>query len=272
MQLVDQATSSVLDSQSGARRGRVTTSWVTPSNGNLAVSFASNASGLTSYQGAVVEGYEYQRYQTGAQAFWIPLGFPGQYYDAETDLFENWNRYYESGVGRCLQPEPVVSEWPVNLPSYSYALDNPLIYQDETGFGSRRFLARRMRKEIVKIFELVPNVRRKFLWHETVEEVEAYSRAVGDVPDMLTGNNMAKALSKDVAECGGGGVEFHRDPRGNHCHARSNRGHGHVWVGCGIKMWVPIIVLMPFSEREWRDFLDPADWLLPVGFEPGEAY
>ncbi|RYD78895.1 MAG: RHS repeat-associated core domain-containing protein, partial [Verrucomicrobiaceae bacterium] len=134
VRLVDPDTSSVLDSQSGERRGRVTTPWVTPSNGNLSVSFASNASGLTSYQGAVVEGYEYQRYQTGAQAFWIPLSFPGQYHDAETDLFENWNRYYDPSAGRYLQPEPMLSSYPVPLAGYVYASSNPMFYYDPSGW------------------------------------------------------------------------------------------------------------------------------------------
>jgi len=41
------------------------------------------------------------------------LRFPGQYADAETDFFENWNRYYDSSVGRYLQPDPKLSakEW-----------------------------------------------------------------------------------------------------------------------------------------------------------------
>ncbi|NNC07306.1 RHS repeat-associated core domain-containing protein [Corallococcus exiguus] len=142
VRLVDPDTSGVLDSQSGARRGRVTTPWVVPSNGNLSVSFTSNASGLTSYQGIAVEGYEYQRYQMGAQSFWIPLGFPGQYHDAETDLFENWNRYYDPSIGRYLQPEPALQS-PGYLASmgaqgydvlaYSYSLNNPMIYTDPNG-------------------------------------------------------------------------------------------------------------------------------------------
>ncbi|RKH98181.1 RHS repeat-associated core domain-containing protein [Corallococcus sp. AB038B] len=140
--LVDSTTSGVLDSQSGARRGRVTTSWVTPSNGSVAVSFASNASGLTSYQGVSVEGYEYQRYQTGAQAFWISLGFPGQYRDAETDLVENWNRYYDPDAGRYLQLEPMQYESAYLygmarsgfvVPAYTYALGNPIGFFDPNG-------------------------------------------------------------------------------------------------------------------------------------------
>ncbi|RKG91447.1 RHS repeat-associated core domain-containing protein [Corallococcus terminator] len=142
VRLVDPDTSSVLDSQSGERRGRVTTPWVVPSNGNVSPLFVSDSGGLTGFQGVAVEGYDYQRYQTGAQAFWIPLRFPGQYHDAETDLFENWNRYYDPGVGRYLQPEPmlqhprtslVAAQWGYFFSTYSYALNNPVGLTDSTG-------------------------------------------------------------------------------------------------------------------------------------------
>jgi RHS repeat-associated protein len=80
-----------------------------------------------------VEAFEYQRYQTGAQPFWTSMRFPGQYYDAETDLFENWNRYYDPGVGRYLQPEPVLAVGPNSLPAYAYAANNPMRFTDRTG-------------------------------------------------------------------------------------------------------------------------------------------
>ncbi|WP_232537425.1 RHS repeat-associated core domain-containing protein [Cystobacter fuscus] len=86
-------------------------------------------------QGVVLDGYEYQRYQTGAQPFWTPLRFPGQYHDVETDLFENWNRYYDPSIGRYLQPEPmaVVDSLMVRSPTYGYAKSNPINWTDPTG-------------------------------------------------------------------------------------------------------------------------------------------
>jgi RHS repeat-associated protein len=53
----------------------------------------------------VMEGYEYRRVQTGASALWTPLRFPGQYFDSESDLFENCNRYYVAQIGRYLEPD-----------------------------------------------------------------------------------------------------------------------------------------------------------------------
>ena len=88
-------------------------------------------------------GYEYQRFQTGAQPFWTPLGFPGQYHDAETDLFQNWNRFYDGSTGKYLQADPLANnptailEWMraanLQLPAYAYAQNNPLGFTDETG-------------------------------------------------------------------------------------------------------------------------------------------
>ncbi|MCP3140689.1 RHS repeat-associated core domain-containing protein [Pyxidicoccus xibeiensis] len=135
IRLVDASSGTTLDQQSGARRGRVTTPWVTPSASNVSVRFSSGPAGGPAYQGAVVDGYEYQRYQSGAQPFWTPLRFPGQYHDAETDLFENWNRYYDPSIGRYLQPEPRISSGPTVLPVYAYAMSNPVWLVDVNGLA-----------------------------------------------------------------------------------------------------------------------------------------
>jgi len=147
----------------GYHRGQVWTNWVTPSAGHLKVSFVSGPqqccpNGLGGvdctcpqtpnfpYTGIVTEAYQYRRYQTDAQPFWTPLGFPGQYFDSETDLFENWNRYYDFSAGRYLEPEPILehSAMPTrfakaghSLPTYGYALDNPIRNTDPDG----RFVA-----------------------------------------------------------------------------------------------------------------------------------
>ncbi len=58
----------------------------------------------------VGEAFEYRRYQSGvANPFFPNLRFPGQYHDVESDLFENWNRYYDAFSGRYIQPEPLLN-------------------------------------------------------------------------------------------------------------------------------------------------------------------
>jgi len=57
------------------------------------------------------------------------LRFPGQYYDAESGLHQNWHRDYEPRVGRYLEVDP--SDDGPNL--YEYARSNPLVFFDSTG-------------------------------------------------------------------------------------------------------------------------------------------
>jgi RHS repeat-associated protein len=141
--VVDAALGTVLASVSGTDRGRTWSDWVTPSTGRASVRLAwPGGQANTTSQGVVLEGYEYQRYQAGSQPFWTPLRFPGQYRDTETDLFENWNRYYDPSIGRYLQPEPMhqgpnwllgVSRKGFSPPVYSYAGGNPLARIDSDG-------------------------------------------------------------------------------------------------------------------------------------------
>jgi len=60
-----------------------------------------------------------------------PLRFPGQYYDSETGLHYNWNRYYDPKTGRYLTPDPIGLEERINL--FVYVANNPLISADPLG-------------------------------------------------------------------------------------------------------------------------------------------
>jgi RHS repeat-associated protein len=101
----------------------------------------------------------------------VNLRFPGQYYDGETGLHYNWNRYYDPATGRYITSDPMgvaehVQRWsalrvtqnltqvkdqlvglggiaelalagstlpPLELNPYAYVGNNPLSYTDPTG-------------------------------------------------------------------------------------------------------------------------------------------
>jgi RHS repeat-associated protein len=66
----------------------------------------------------------------------------GQYYDPETDLFENWHRYYDANTGRYLEPDPIWKYPEVLVPRlatghfdpvYAYGGNNPISNSDPDG-------------------------------------------------------------------------------------------------------------------------------------------
>lgn len=90
---------------------------------------------------AVLQGFEYDRRNSNAKYF-PPMRFPGQYFDEETDLHENWNRFYDPATGSYTTTEPLLqsptylramAQGGVSVPPYAYAGSNPLRYLDATG-------------------------------------------------------------------------------------------------------------------------------------------
>ena len=65
----------------------------------------------------------------------VNLRFPGQYYDGETSLHYNWNRYYAPATGRYISSDPMGLE--AGLNTYAYAALNPMILLDPLGLEVR---------------------------------------------------------------------------------------------------------------------------------------
>jgi RHS repeat-associated protein len=82
----------------------------------------------------------------------VRLRFAGQYYDAESGLHYNWNRYYDPRTGRYVTSDPIGLEGGLN--TYAYVLNNPAKYYDFSG--------------------LYPDCIRKFIGSKTNQHDDTY--------------------------------------------------------------------------------------------------
>ena len=139
------------------------------------------------------------------------IGFPGQYYDAETGLHYNYFRYYNPQTGRYITPDPIGLEGGINLFSYvdsvgkpfetnlyTYTNNNPINFIDPSG-----------------------------LWSVTIEGYELFGGGIvfGSNP------NGGRFISFRAGVGIGGGVSF--DPKGTSPGWDPCKKHGLLNVGLG---------------------------------------
>lgn len=89
---------------------------------------------VTNAAGAVVwraRNYAFDRIVTTSTSSPLNLGFPGQYYDAESGLWNNGFRDYSASLGRYIESDPIGLAGGHN--TYAYAQGSPLDLIDPTG-------------------------------------------------------------------------------------------------------------------------------------------
>lgn len=120
----------------------------------------------------------------------LNLGFPGQYYDVETGLWNNGFRDYKSGVGRYVESDPIGLGGGIN--TYAYAGDNPISSVDLNGTNWSAFVS------TVKDFI------------NTHEYVAGYGVSAFGILDggslSLTSGISVRGISINLTSCGGVGL------------------------------------------------------------------
>lgn len=149
--------------------------------------------GVTDTSGNVVYSWTWQdnafgdQPKSGAANFYIR--FPGQYYDIESGLNYNVNRYYEAATGRYVQSDPYGLAAGPN--TYAYALSSPLELFDPLGLqanlnlftpGSQAWLQAQALPQEPGVFSVAGHGSPRGIYDQR------------DGSDLLNENSLAKAI------------------------------------------------------------------------------
>ncbi|WP_179084655.1 DUF6531 domain-containing protein [Streptomyces rectiverticillatus] len=126
-----------------------------------------------------------------------PLGFPGQYADAETGLHYNYFRYYDPAAARYITPDPLGL---VPAPNHHSYVSNPLTWSDWLGLAPCNVLYHYTNEEGRKGI-----LESKEIWHATGPVHARYGdgQYFTDVtPDSIKGLKKSDLTARDY-EAGG---------------------------------------------------------------------
>jgi RHS repeat-associated protein len=112
------------------------------------------------------DAFGYRQVKASNTLIEMNLRYPGQYYDTETGLFYNWNRYYDPSTGRYGRSDPIGLNGGYN--SFSYVDGNPLNLIDTLGLYP-------------DCISSILGVSRKS-WTETRDEVKSSFKLVVPIP------------------------------------------------------------------------------------------